>query len=78
MWPFASSKSAVNTVKKYGTEMQASKVTQEPCGRCGTAIEKNAFCPACRDFFRGLSHQNAESPNAARGMQKHYSRVGNK
>ena len=68
----------MNNIKKYGTEMQASKVTREPCGRCGTAIEENAFCPACRDFFRGLSRQKAESTNVARGMQKHYSGVGNK
>jgi hypothetical protein len=49
--------------------MQASKVTREPCGRCGAAIEQNAFCPACRDFFRGLSGQNTESTKEARGTQ---------
>ena len=49
--------------------MQASKVTREPCGRCGTAIEENAFCPACRDFFRELSGQNAESTKVVRGAQ---------
>jgi hypothetical protein len=56
-------------VKKYGIEMQASKVTREPCGRCGAAIEENAFCPACRDFFCGLSGQNAESTKVGRGTQ---------
>jgi hypothetical protein len=68
----------MNNVKKFGIETQASQITQEPCGRCGAPIEKNDFCPACLDFFRGLSRPITESTKVARRMQKHYSRVGNK
>jgi hypothetical protein len=68
----------VNGVKKYGIETQGSKMTFKPCGRCGIAIEKDAFCSVCLNFFRVLSRPNAEAIKAARGMQKHYSRVGNK
>ena len=45
----------MNNVKKNDIEAQASKIVRKPCGRCGTAIEENDFCPACRDFFRELS-----------------------
>lgn len=68
----------MNNVKKFGIETRASQIPHETCGRCGTSIEKNAFCPACLDFFQGLSRRTTEPTNVARGMQKHYSRVGNK
>jgi uncharacterized Zn finger protein (UPF0148 family) len=68
----------VNNVKKFGIETRASQITHEHCGRCGAPIEKNAFCPACLVFFRGLSRRITESAKVARRMQKRYSRVENK
>jgi hypothetical protein len=68
----------VNNVDKKGIEAQASKIARKPCGRCGTAIEENAFCPACRDFFLGLSGQKVVFTTVARRTQRHWSGVSGK
>jgi hypothetical protein len=48
-------KCAMKGVKTNGIGADASSAVPKPCGRCGTAIGKNEFCPACTEFFHALS-----------------------
>ena len=68
----------MNNVRKNGSEAQASQSSRKPCGRCGTAIEENDFCPACQDFFRGLSGRKVVFTSVARRTQRHWSGVSDK
>lgn len=63
----------MSNVNKNGIEAQASKIARKACGRCGTAIEENDFCPACRDFFRELSGRKVVFATLVRRTQRHWS-----
>lgn len=68
----------MNKVDKNGIESRAPIIARKACGRCGIAIEENAFCRACRGFFRGLGSQKAVSTTALRKTQTHWSGVSSK
>jgi hypothetical protein len=68
----------VNNVDKNGIEAQASKIVRKPCGRCGTAIERNEFCAACRDLFHGLSGRKVVFTADIRRTQRRWSGVSGK
>jgi hypothetical protein len=68
----------MNNVEKNGIETRASKIARKSCGRCGTAIEENAFCEVCRNFFRGLSGQKDVFATVARRTHRHWSGVSGK
>jgi hypothetical protein len=68
----------VNNVDNTGIEARASKIARKPCGRCGTAIEENTFCSACRDFFRGLSGWKVVITKVTRRTQRHWSGFSDK
>jgi hypothetical protein len=68
----------VNNVDKNGIEAQASKIARKPCMRCGTVIEENESCPACREFFRGLSGRKVVFATVMRRTQRRWSGVSGK
>ncbi len=68
----------MNNVHKNGNGAQASQIARKQCGRCGTAIEEDDFCPACRGFFRGLSGQKVVFATVVRRVQKDWSGVSGK
>jgi hypothetical protein len=68
----------VNNVDKNGIDVQGFQIARRPCGRCGTAIEENEFCPACRDFFRRLSGRKVIFATVVRRTQRRWSGVSGK
>lgn len=68
----------MKNIDKNSIEAQASQITREQCGLCGTAIEGNEFCAACRDFFRGLSGRKVVFATVVRRVQKDWSGASGK
>lgn len=68
----------MNNVDKNGSGAQDSQLARKPCGRCGIAIEGNEFCPACRNFFRGLRDRKVVFAKVVRRTQRHWSEVSGK
>jgi hypothetical protein len=54
----------VSNFNKNGIETQASNIARKACGRCGTAIDRNALCPECAEFFRRLSKWKVVTANS--------------
>lgn len=54
------------------------QIARKPCGRCGTAIKGNAFCPPCQDFFRRLSGRKVVFATAVLRAQRHWLGVSGK
>jgi hypothetical protein len=65
-------------VKTNGIGADASSAGPKRCGRCGTAIDENEFCPACLGFFRGLSCRKVVFATMVRRTQRHRSGVKGK
>jgi hypothetical protein len=53
-------------VKTNGIGADASSAVPKRCGRCGTAIKRNDFCPECTEFFQGLSRWKVMTTNVRR------------
>ncbi len=71
-------KCAMKNSKTIGIGADASTAVPKRCARCGTAIEENKFCPACPDFFRGLSGRKVVFAIVVRRTQRHWSGVSGK
>lgn len=68
----------MNNFDKHRSGVQASRIVRKLCGRCGTAIEGNNFCPACRDFFWRLAGQKVVIATAVGRTQRYWARINGK
>jgi hypothetical protein len=57
---FLESEMPMKPITEGRTGLEASRVEQKHCGRCGVGMKKNEFCLACRKFFQVLNGRTAK------------------